>query len=177
MKEHGVFQSLPSTMNPLGLCRFYPTDPSSLSMLPPPKPPTTKDHLKSLLVLAKSRCQPYIIVVFQGGPIRPLGPLQELHSQHALACIPIFLPDETKDGHRPRVSCCPFCTYTIQNDPAYLNHIISVHYHVSLTCGACLNAIATSGQQLKRHLSKCPGLATLPEESSQESVCGEHSPK
>ena len=26
MKEHGVFQPLPSTTNPLGLCRFYPTD-------------------------------------------------------------------------------------------------------------------------------------------------------
>ena len=55
----------------------------------------------------------------------PLGLLQELHSWHTLVRIPIFWPDETKDGHRPWVSCCPFCTYTIQNDPAYLNHILS----------------------------------------------------
>ena len=54
MKECGVFQPLPSMMNPLGLCHFYPADPSSLSMLLPLKPPTTKDHLKSLLVLTKS---------------------------------------------------------------------------------------------------------------------------
>ena len=96
---------------------------------------------------------------------------------HALARIPIFLPDKAKGGHKPWVSCCPFCAYTVQNDPAYLNHIIGVHYHVSLTCGACLDAIATLGQQLKRHLSECSGLATLPAESSQESAHGEHSPK
>ena len=177
MKECGVFQPLPSMMNPLGLCHFYPMDPSSLSTLPPLKPPTTKEHLKHLLVLTKAKHRPYIIVVFQGGPIMPLGLLQELHTCHMLAHIPIFLPDEAKDRHKPRVSCCPFCMYTIQNDPAYLNHIIGVHYHVSLVCGACLDAITTSGQQLKRHLSECSGLATLPTESSQESACSEHSPK
>ena len=145
MKECGVFQPLPSTMNPLGLCRFYPGDPSSLSMLKAPKPPATVGHLSNLLVLAKSRCQPYIIVVFEGGPIMPLGLLQELHSQHMLACIPIFLPGETKDGHKLRVSCCPFCTYTIQNDPAYLNHIINAHYHANFTCGTCLGAVTMLG--------------------------------
>ena len=31
MKERGVFQPLSSMMNPLGLCWFYPADPSSLS--------------------------------------------------------------------------------------------------------------------------------------------------
>ena len=177
MKECGVFQPLPSMTNPLGLCCFYPMDPSSLSTLLPLKPPATKDHLKSLLVLVKARCWPYILVVFQGGPITPLGLLQELHLWHALVHIPIFLPDEAQDGHRPWVSCCPFCMYTVQNDPAYLNHIISMHYHASLTCGACLDAIAMSGQHLKRHLSECSGLATLPEELSQESVRGEHLPK
>ena len=35
----------------------------------------------------KSQHWPYIIVVFQGGPITPLGLLQELHSWHVLACI------------------------------------------------------------------------------------------
>ena len=145
MMECGVFQPLPSMMNPLGLCHFYPADPSSLSTLPPLKPPTTKGHLKSLLVLAKARHPPYVIVVFQGGPITPLGLLQELHMWHMLAHIPIFLPDEAKDGHRPWVSCCPFCTYTIQNDPVYLNHIIGMHYHVSLACGACLGHLSHVG--------------------------------
>ena len=176
MKECGVFQPLPSTMNPLGLCHFYPVDPSSLSTLPPLKPLANNDHLKSLLVLAKAKYQLYIIVVFQGGPITPLGLLQELHSWHVLVHIPIFLPDEAKDGHKPWVSCCPFCAYTIQNDPAYLNHIIGMHYHVSLACGACLDAVTTLGQQLKRHLSECSGLATLSMESSQEHAHGEHSP-
>ena len=80
-----MFQPLPSTMNPLGLCHFYPADPSSLSTLTPPKLPTTVDHLNNLLVLAKSRCRLYIIVVFEGGPVMPLGLLQELHSCHTLA--------------------------------------------------------------------------------------------
>ena len=78
-------------------------------------------------------------------------------------------------GHR--ISCCPFRAYTIQNDLTFLNHIIGMHYHVSLTCGACLDTIAMSGQQLKRHLSECPRLAPLPKESSQESAHGTHSPR
>ena len=143
MKEHRVFQPLPSMMNPLGLCCFYPMDPSSLSTLLLPKPPTTNEHLKHLLVLTKAKNWRYIIVVFQGGPIMPLGLLQELHMHHVLVCIPIFLPDEAKDRHKPQVSCCPFCTYTIQNDLAYLNHIISMYYHMCLMCGACLDAVAT----------------------------------
>ena len=114
MKECGVFQPLPSTTNPLGLCHFYPTDPSSLSTLMPPKAPTTVDHLNNLLVLMKSCHWLYIIVVFEGGPITPFGLLQELHSCHALAHIPIFLPKEMKDRHKPQISCCPFCAYTMQ---------------------------------------------------------------
>ena len=35
MKERWVFQPLPSTMNPLGLCRFYHMDPMSMSTLSP----------------------------------------------------------------------------------------------------------------------------------------------
>ena len=54
MKECGVFQPLPSTTNPLGLCCFYPTDPTSLSTLTPPKSLTTVDHLNNLLLLTKS---------------------------------------------------------------------------------------------------------------------------
>ena len=164
-------------MNPLGLCHFYPTDPSSLSMLTPPKSPTTVDHLNNLLVRTKSWHRPYIIVVSEGGPITPLGLLQELHSWHTLACIPIFMLEETKDGHRPWVSCCPFCAYTIQNDLAYLNHIINAHYHTNFTCGTCLGAITMSGQQMKRHISECPKLAALPKKPSQESAQGERSPK
>ena len=101
MKECGVFQPLPSTMNPLGLCHFYPTDPTSLSTLTPPKAPATVDHLNNLLVFVKSWRWPYIIVVFEGSPVTPLVLLQELHSCHTLACIPIFLPKERKDEHKP----------------------------------------------------------------------------
>ena len=109
-----MFQPLPSMTNPLGLCQFYPVDPSTLSTLAPLKLPAMVVHLNDLLVLVKSRHWPYIIVVFEGGPIMPLGLLQELHMRHMLAHIPIFWPDKTKDGHKLRVSCCPFCAYTIQ---------------------------------------------------------------
>ena len=135
------------------------------------------EHLKGLLLLSKTQCWLYVIVVFQGGPVTPFGLLQELHTWNALARIPIFRSDETKDGHRPHVLCCPFCMYTIQNDPAYLNHIVGTHYHVSFACGTCLSAVTTSGQQMKRHLNKCSGLTPLPKTTSQEGAHGEHSPK
>ena len=177
MKECRVFQPLPSMTNPLGLCCFYPTDSASLSTLAPPKLPTTVDHLNNLLVLVKSWHRPYVIVVFEGGPIMPLGLLQELHLGHTLAHIPIFLPEEAKDRYKPWISWYPFCAYTIQNDPAFLNHVVNTHYQVNFTCGKCLSALKTLGQQMKRHISDCPGLPILPEKSSQDSGHGGSLPK
>ena len=145
-------------------------------MLAPPKPPAMTEHVKSLLLLAKMQQQLYIIVVFQGGTVTPLGLLQELHMWSALAHIPIYRSDETKDGHKPCMSCCPFCMYTIQNDPAYLNHIVGMHYNANFACGTCLSAITSSGQQMKRHINECSGLAPPPM-TSQESARSEHSPK
>ena len=141
---------------------LYHVDPASVSMLAPLKPPAKVEHLSGLLLLAKMQRQPYIIVVFQGGPVTPLGLLQELHMQSALARIPIYRSDETKDGHKPCMSCCPFCTYTVQNDLAYLNHIVGVHYNANFMCGTCLSAVTSSGQQMKRHINECSGLAPSP---------------
>ena len=177
MKELGIFQPLPSMTNPIGLCHFYAVDPASVSMLAPPKPPGTAEHLKGLLLLAKTQHQPYIVVVFQGGTVTALGLLQELHTRSTLAHIPIFWSDETKDGHRPCMSCCPFCVYTIQNDPAYLNHIVGMHYRTNFACGTCLSAVTASVQQMKRHLKECPGLTPLPKTTSQQSASGERSPR
>ena len=98
MEDHGVFKPLASTTNPLGLWRFYPADPTIASTLPTPKSPAKADHVKGLLLLAKMQSRPYIIVVFQGGTITALGLLQELHTQSALAHIPIYRPEETKAG-------------------------------------------------------------------------------
>ena len=91
MEERGVFKPLPSMTNPLGLCHFYLTHPMIVSMLTPPKPPAKVDHVKGLLLLVKTQPQPFIIVVFQGGAITPLGLLQELHTRSALAHIPYLL--------------------------------------------------------------------------------------
>ena len=71
MEERGVFKPLPSTTNPLGLCCFYPVDPTIVSMLTPPKLPAKADHVKGLLLLAKTQPQPFIIIVFKGGAIIP----------------------------------------------------------------------------------------------------------
>ena len=170
MKEHGVFQPMPSMMNPLGLCHFNHMNPASMSMLTPPKPVAMAEHVKSLLMLAKMQRQPYIIIVFQGGPVTALGLLQELHTWSTLTRIPIYRSDETKDGHKPRVSCCPFCTYTVQNDLAYLNHIVGMHYSMNFVCGTCLSAITSSGQQMKRHINECSGLAPPTMTMLQESA-------
>ena len=127
--------------NPLGLCHFYPMDPTIISMLTPLKLPAKADHVKGLLLLAKTQPRPFIIIVFQGGTITPLGLLQELHTWSAPAHIPIFQPDETKDGKKPCISCCLFCAYTVQNDPAYLNHIVGVYYNTNFACRTCLSAV------------------------------------
>ena len=81
-----------------------------------------------------------------------------------------------KDGHGARMSCCPFCAYTVQNDPAYLNHIVCAHYDASFGCGSCLSAITSSVQQMKAHIKECSGLTSLPM-ASQEIAPGGHLPK
>ena len=55
MEEHGVFKTLPSTTNPLGLCHFYPTDRTIISMLTPPKLPGKADHVKSRVCFLSRR--------------------------------------------------------------------------------------------------------------------------
>ena len=172
----------PSTMNPLGLCHFYPTDPMIVSMLTSPKLPAKADHIKGLLLLTKTQPRPYIIVVFKGGAITPFGAIAGTAYSECTCSYPYLWPEETKDGHRPRVSCCPFCVYTVQNDPAYLNHIVSAHYNANFTCGTCLSAVTSSCQQMKRHINECKGLdppmppssqgSATPPTASQESAHG-----
>ena len=175
MEERGVFQPLASTTNTLGLCHFYHMDPNT-PMPTGSESPATAEHVKKLLLLASTKQRRYVIVVFRGGTVTPLGLLQELHTQSVLIRIPISLAGEAKDGHGACVSCCPFCTYTVQNDLAYLNHIVCTHYNASFGCGACLSAITSSSQQMKNHIKECSGLAPPPT-ASQESAPSGRSPK
>ena len=126
-EERGVFQPLASTTNTFGLCHFYHADPN-VPMPSGPESPAMAEHVKRLLLLASTKPQWYVLMVFQGGTVTPLGLLQELlqelHTQSALVQIPIYLTGKAKDGHGACVLCCPFCMYTIQNNPAYLNHIV-----------------------------------------------------
>ena len=48
---------------------------------------------------------------------------------------------------------------------------------MNFACGRCLSAVTTLGQQMKRHIPKCPGLPTLLEKLLQESLHSELSPK
>ena len=61
--------------------------------------------------------------------------------------------------------------YTVQNDLAYLNHIIGTHYNTSFVCGTCLSAVTSLGQQMKRHINECSGLAPPPMTTLQEGDC------
>ena len=89
-----------------------------------------------------------------------LGLLQELHLQVTLSRIPIFTSDKAKQGQKPQVSCCPICAYIVKNDSTFVNHIVISHYWSNFACGKCLNAIATSGQQMK-HFLKCCSIADV----------------
>ena len=128
MEECEVFQPLASTTNTLGLCRFYHVRTLTCLCLQVQSHWPLADHVKKLLFLASTKQRWYVIVVFQGGTVTPLGLLQELHTRSALVSYP-YLPDWGSQG-RARctcMSCCPFCMYTVQNDTAYLNHIVCMH--------------------------------------------------
>ena len=94
------------------------------------------------------------------------------------ACLYSYLPAWRNQGRAQDmcVMLSVLCMYTIQNDPAYLNHIVCVHYDANFACGACLSAITSSGQQMKNHIKECSGLAPPPM-ASQESASSGRSPK
>ena len=73
----------------------------------------------------------------------------------ALFHIVISTPEEAKMGPKNHVSCCPICAYMVQNDYSFLNHIIVGHYWSSFSCRKCLKFVATTGQQMKRHILGC----------------------
>ena len=79
MEECGVFQPLASTTNTLGLCRFYRMDPNT-PMPTGPESPAMVEHVKKVLLLASTKRWRYVIMVFRGGTVTPLGLLQELHT-------------------------------------------------------------------------------------------------
>ena len=175
MEDRGVFQPLTSPTNIFGLCCFYRADPNT--PLPSgPVLPATAEHVKRLVLLASTTPRQYVLMVFRGGTVTALGLLQELHTRNALVQIHIYQSGDAKDGHGARVSCCPFCAYTVQNDPAYLNHIVCAHYDASFGCGSCLSAVTSSVQKMKEHIKECPGLTTLLT-PWQESAPGGCSPK
>lgn len=155
MESHGCFQVVHMTSNPLELCRFYRVNTDS-SSLPVPKHPATVDILKNLLSKVKNLGQDYIIVVFEGGNITPLGLLLDLHSRFSLSRISIATCGEEEP--KPCVSCCPLCMYVVKNDPSFLNHIVIGHYWCNYACGRCLDFVAMSAQQLKRHIPLCKGI-------------------
>ena len=152
----------------LGLCRFYRADPETVKSISAPKPLASICRVKCLWEMAKGHGQPYIIVIFEGGNMTPLGLLQELHLWFTLSCIPIFTTDEAKQGKKPCVSCCPICAYIVKNDSAFLNHIVISHYCSNFACGKCLYAIVTSDQQMKKHFLKCHSIANAHEKPDSQ---------
>ena len=141
--------------NLLDLCHFYRTDPETLKSISALKHPTSICRVKCLLEKAKDHQWPYIIVVFEGGNVAPLGLLPELHSWFSLSHIPIFTSDEVKQGQKRCTSCCPICAYIIKTDSTFLNYIVISHYWSNFPCRKCLDVITTSGQQMKHFLKCC----------------------
>ena len=117
MEERGVFKPLDTIVNPLGLCRFYETDPQKSNIVTGPKSAASTHRIKCLLELAKELGQPLTVVVFEGGTVNPLGLL-------TLLCIPIHTPEEAKLGKKNRVPCCPICMYIVKNNYTFNNHIV-----------------------------------------------------
>ena len=180
MEDRGVFKPLASTTNPLGLWCFYPTDTMITSTLTPLKPPAKTDHVKSLLLLAKTQPRPYITVVFQGGAITALGLLQELHTQSALARIPIYQPKETKDGHRPHISCCPFCIPSRMIPHNWTTLSVALQHEfcmwdLSQCCNSILSANEEAHWQMQRVGPSCPanvaGIYCTPNSLTGGCVC------
>ena len=163
MEECGAFKPLDTTANPLGLCWFYCTDPETVKSVPVPKPLTTTHKVKHLLERAREQGWPYIIVIFEGGNVIPLGLLQELHLWYTLSHIPTFTAEEAKWGQKPHISCCPICTYIVKIDSTFLNHIVTAHYWCNYACRKCLDVVVTSGQQMKKHFLKCRSIIDVPE--------------
>ena len=168
MEERGVFKPLDTIVNPLGLCRFYQTNPQKSNIVTGPKSAAGARRIKRLLELVKEHGQPLTIVVFEGGTITPLGLLQELHLQLILSHIPIHTLEEAKLGQKNRVSCCPICAYIVKNNYTFLNHIVICHYWSSFSCGKCLEFVASSGQQMKKHFPKCGGLKEVCEKADSK---------
>ena len=137
MEERGVFQPLASTTNTFGLCCFYCADPN-VPMPTGPESMATAEHVKRLLLLASTKPQLVCHHSFPRWDCYSFGFVARA-AYVKRTCLNPYLPDwgSQGHGHGARMSCCPFCAYTVQNDPAYLNHIVCVHYDASFGCGGC----------------------------------------
>ena len=78
MEEHGVFKPLDTIVNPLGLRRFYWTDPQKSNVITGLKSAGITHKIRHLLQLAKELKWPLTLMVFEGGTVTLLGLLQEL---------------------------------------------------------------------------------------------------
>ena len=65
MEEHGVFKPLNTIANPLGLCRFYLTNPQQSNVMTGPKVAASAHRIKHLLEMAKDLRQPLTIIVLK----------------------------------------------------------------------------------------------------------------
>ena len=127
-----------------------------VSMLAPPKLPAMTEHVKSILLLTKMQWWLYIIMVFQGGTCYPIGAVAGT-AYAERTCSHPYLPVWWNQGRAQatHVMLPILHAYTIQNDPAYLNHLVGMHYNANFACGMWLSAVTFLGQQMKRHINEC----------------------
>ena len=106
MEERGVFKPLDTIANPLGLWRFYRTDPQKSNVITGPKSAASVRRIKCLLELAKELGWPLTIMVFEGGMVTPLGLLQELHLH-----LTVMHTDPHSGGEDGTEKQCPAAPY------------------------------------------------------------------
>ena len=131
------------------LCCFYQVGLSEdFPEFPTPNRPATNDRICSFLEKARELSQPNLIVAHSQDTVTVVCLLGELHANASLQLLKMETDAEAGGKTKQKLSFCPFCQYLGSNDPAYLNHIVCMHYTASYGCGNCLNKVLPTGQQL-----------------------------
>ena len=55
-----------------------------------------------------------------------------------------------------------------QNEDTVVNHLRTVHYHLSLVCALCLDFFSTSVDAMKQHIHVCKSIATKNNDHEEE---------
>ena len=132
------------------------------------------EDIHCLLLKAHELVWPNLVVALSQDTVTTIALLHELHNHNSLNWLKMQTDKEVGDNPSWRLSFCPFCQYSGNNEQSYLNHIMCGHYCVNYGCDKCLDMVFTSGQRLSKHIKKCKGLMmdVVKEKPSPKSMKG-----